>query len=72
MWFKFIAPETNSAEHWWFGISPEGIGTLGMLINFAVALTISRFTPPPPRAVGIMVEDIRVPRGAREAHELHA
>jgi len=72
VWFKFVAPETNSAEHWWFGISPEGIGTLGMLLNFAVALTISSFTPPPPRAVGIMVEDIRVPRGAREAHEIHA
>jgi len=72
VWFKFVSPETNSAEHWWFGISPEGIGTLGMLLNFAVALTISSFTPPPPRAIGIMVEDIRVPRGAKEAHEIHA
>jgi len=72
VWFKFIAPETNSAEHWWFGISPEGIGTLGMLINFAVALTICRFTPPPPKAVELMVEEIRVPRGAREAHEIQA
>jgi len=71
-WFKFISPEMNSAEHWWFGISPEGIGTLGMLINFAVALTVSRFTPPPPRAVANMVEDIRVPRGARGAHEINA
>ncbi len=71
-WFKFISPETNSAEFWWFGISPEGSGTLGMLINFAVALTVSRFTPPPPRAVSIMVEDIRVPRGAHEAHEISA
>jgi cation/acetate symporter len=71
-YFKFLHPELNSAEHWWFGISPEGIGTLGMLVNFAVALIISRFTPPPPRAVAVMVEDIRVPRGSREAHEIHA
>ena len=72
VWFKFVDPAANTAEHWWFGISPEGIGTIGMLINFAVALTVSRFTPPPPRAVANMVEDIRVPRGAREAHDINA
>ncbi|HKK93938.1 MAG TPA: VC_2705 family sodium/solute symporter, partial [Longimicrobiales bacterium] len=72
VWFKFIDPAANTADNWWFGISPEGIGTIGMLINFAVAVTVSRFTPPPPRAVANMVEDIRVPRGAREAHEISA
>jgi cation/acetate symporter len=72
VWFKFIDPAANTADNWWFGISPEGIGTIGMLINFAVAITVSRFTPPPPRAVANMVEDIRVPRGAREAHEISA
>jgi len=72
VWFKFVDPAANTADNWWFGISPEGIGTIGMLINFAVAVTVSRFTPPPPRAVANMVEDIRVPRGAREAHEISA
>ena len=62
IYFKFISPETNDAAHWWFGISPEGIGTLGMLINFAIALTVSRFSPPPPPDVQQLVENIRYPR----------
>jgi len=48
VYFKFMHPEANTAEHWWFGISPEGIGTLGMLLNFTVSLSISWLTPPPP------------------------
>ncbi|MEM9647495.1 MAG: VC_2705 family sodium/solute symporter, partial [Bacteroidota bacterium] len=60
-------PETSGAEHWWFGISPEGFGTLGMLVNFAVALAISSFTPKPPESVQQIVEDIRIPSGAGEA-----
>ncbi len=60
----------GTAEQYWFGISPEGIGTLGMLFNFAVALAVSRFTPAPPDAVQEMVEHIRIPRGAGEAHEV--
>ncbi len=63
-WFKFLHPEMNNAAHWWFGISPEGIGVLGMLLNFAVALTVARFTPPPPVRVQEIVSAIRVPRGA--------
>ena len=62
----------NSAEHWWFGISPEGIGTLGMLLNFAVTIVVSRFTPAPPAEVQALVDSIRVPRGAGEAHEISA
>jgi len=62
VWFKFISPETNNLEHWLLGISPEGIGTLGMILNFLVALVVSRFTPPPPEAVQQMVEHIRIPR----------
>ncbi|CAN5874442.1 cation acetate symporter [soil metagenome] len=72
VYFKFINPAANTAEHWWFGISPEGIGALGMLLNFAVSLTVSWLTPPPPAAVQAMVEDIRVPRGAGPAHEIAA
>ena len=71
-WFKFVDPAANTADNWWFGISPEGIGTVGMLINFAVAIAVASVTRPPPRAVTNMVEDIRVPRGAREAHEISA
>ena len=48
-------------EDWWFGISPEGIGTVGMLLNFAVTLGVSRFTPPPPPEVQQLVETIRLP-----------
>jgi len=72
VFFKFVRPELNVAEHWWFGISPEGIGTLGMMLNFAVTVVVSRFTPPPPPQVQVLIELIRVPRGAGEAHELSA
>ena len=72
VYFKFVRPELNTAEHWWLGISPEGIGTVGMLVNFAVTLVVSRFTPPPPRDVQALVERIRIPRGAGEAHEISA
>jgi cation/acetate symporter len=72
VYFKFINPAANTAEYWWFGISPEGIGTLGMLLNLAVALTVSRFTPPPPEEIVHMVNRIRVPRGAGAAHEISA
>ena len=64
IYFKFINPSANSAENWWFGISPEGIGTLGMLFNFLVASLVSRFTAPPPDEIQDMVDDIRIPQGA--------
>jgi cation/acetate symporter len=63
-WFKFVAPDTNNADHWWFGISPEGIGAVGALLNFAVATLVSRFSAPPPAGIRDLVEGIRVPRGA--------
>lgn len=66
IYFKFINPGANTPEHWWLGVSPEGIGTLGMLLNFAVAWTVSRFTPAPPESVSRLVENIRVPRQLRE------
>jgi cation/acetate symporter len=61
IYFKFINPGVNSAANWWFGVSPEGIGTLGMLINFAVSITVCKFTAPPPIEIQELVEDIRVP-----------
>ena len=53
----------NVAQNWLFGISPEGIGAIGMLINFAVAIAVSFATSPPPERIQHLVEDIRVPRG---------
>jgi cation/acetate symporter len=72
VWFKLMHPELNTADHWWFGISPEGIGTLGMLLNFTVTVVVSRFTPEPPMDVQVLVEGVRVPRGAGAAHEIRA
>lgn len=71
IYFKFISPELNNADHWLFRISPEGIGTVGMLLNFIVAYVISKFTPPPPEEIQEMVEGIRYPRGAGAASASH-
>ena len=67
VYFKFVEPDANTAEHWWWGLSPEGIGALGMALNFAVALGVSRLTPAPPQHVVQLVERIRIPRGASDA-----
>jgi cation/acetate symporter len=72
IYFKFVNPSANVPENWLLGISPEGIGTIGMVLNFAVALTVSRFTSPPPADVQALVENIRVPKGAGEPHEINA
>lgn len=54
-------------ESWWFGISPEGFGSIAMVVNFVVAFTVSKFTPAPPQEVQDIVEHIRIPSGAGEA-----
>jgi cation/acetate symporter len=69
IYFKFISPELNTAENWWFGISPEGIGSLGMFLNFIVCFVVSKVTPAPPQAVQDMIQEIRIPRGAGKAHD---
>ncbi len=61
IYFKFMHPDLNQSANWWFGISPEGIGTLGMVLNFWVTLFISYLTPPVPEKVIKMVESIRLP-----------
>jgi cation/acetate symporter len=61
VWFKFVAPQTSVPENWWFGISPEGIGALGMLLNFAVAALVCRLRPPPSAEVQRLIDDIRLP-----------
>ena len=56
---------------WWFGISPEGFGSIAMLVNFAVAYIVCRFTAPPPNEVQEIVENIRIPSGAGDAQQAH-
>lgn len=61
IYFRFINPAADNAENWLFGISPEGIGTLGTLVNLVVALVVARFADDPPQEVQDIVEDIRLP-----------
>ncbi|KAA3619510.1 MAG: cation acetate symporter [Calditrichaeota bacterium] len=62
IYFKFVNPGANNPSNWWFGISPEGIGTLGMLLNFIVTLVVTKFTPAPPEHIQHLVENVRVPK----------
>jgi len=64
IYFQFLGGTT---DQYFFGITPEGIGILGMLINFAVAFIVSSFTPAPPEDVQRMVRRIHNPRGAGDA-----
>ncbi|GAB6263882.1 cation acetate symporter [Photobacterium sp. CCB-ST2H9] len=68
IYFKFINPAASTPDNWWFGISPEGIGTLGMCVNFAVSIVVNKFTAEVPDDVQELVESIRYPKGAGEAH----
>ena len=61
IYFKFISPELSTAANWWFGISPEGIGTMGTIVNLVVALVVCRFTEEPPEEVQEIVRNIRLP-----------
>ena len=67
IYFKFINPAASVPANWLFGISPEGIGTIGMVINMLFTVVISRMTPEPPERIQHLVEDIRIPRGAGNA-----
>ncbi|GHB64469.1 cation acetate symporter [Persicitalea jodogahamensis] len=63
----WLGAAPSPASEWWFGISPEGFGSVAMLANFIVSLVISAFTPDPPEDVQQIVEEIRLPSGAGEA-----
>ena len=63
-WFDDVVPDKSE---WWFGISPEGFGTVAMCLNFIVSIIIMKFTPDPPQEVQDIVENIRIPSGAGEA-----
>jgi len=70
-WFKgwFFIPGTamaaDNASNWLFGIAPGSFGAIGALLNFAVALSVSSVTAPPPEHIQHLVEDVRVPMGSR-------
>jgi cation/acetate symporter len=59
--FKFDWFGGGTKEDWWFGISPEGFGTVAMMANFLVSIVVSKFTPNPPEEVQEIVENIRIP-----------
>ncbi|GAA4272537.1 sodium:solute symporter family protein [Aquimarina gracilis] len=59
--------EPRPKEEWWFGTSPEGFGTIAMIVNVVVSVVISRMTSEPPEEVQDIVENIRIPSGAGEA-----
>lgn len=69
IYFKFINPAASTPDNWFFGISPEGIGTLGMCLNFVVSIVVNKFTAEVPNEVQDMVESIRYPKGAGAAHD---
>ena len=61
IYFKFLFPEMNSSEYWFLGISPEGIGFIGMLLNLFISFLISFSTAPPPNDIIEMIDEIRQP-----------
>ncbi|WP_438964061.1 sodium:solute symporter family protein [Winogradskyella sp.] len=63
-WFDSQLPDKSE---WWFGISPEGFGTIAMMLNFIISIIIMKLTKAPPEEVQKIVEDIRIPSGAKEA-----
>ena len=64
MKFKFDWFGGGTEADWWFGISPEGFGTVAMMINFVVSLAIAFVTPKPPEEIQELVENIRIPSGS--------
>ena len=67
IYFKFVNPAANTPDNWLFGVSPEGIGFIGMILNIIVTYAISHMTAPPPAEIQELVDHIRVPRGAGAA-----
>ena len=61
IWFKFLNPEINNSDHWLLGISPEGIGVIGMLINFTIAFLVSAQSTSTPKEIKILVDNLRSP-----------
>ncbi|MNC64294.1 hypothetical protein D3C75_1144820 [compost metagenome] len=68
-WFFIPGTATfaNTPDNWLFGISPQAFGSVGAIINFAVAYAVSLVTEAPPKAVQDLVESVRTPKGAGAA-----
>jgi cation/acetate symporter len=60
-WFKFINTEFNNPDYWLFGISPEGIGLLGMVLNFSFACIVSMYSTKVPKQINALVDNLRSP-----------
>ncbi|WP_297186229.1 sodium:solute symporter family protein [uncultured Porticoccus sp.] len=69
VYFKFINPAANTPDNWWLGVSPEGIGTLGMIFNFVVAFIVLKLTKEAPDHIKELVESLRYPKGAGQAQD---
>ena len=67
MKFKFDMFGGGTMQDWWFGISPEGFGSIAMTVNFIVSILVANFTEKPPKEIEEIVENIRIPSGAGEA-----
>ena len=61
VFFKTLNPSLDNSEGWWLGISPEGIGTFGTIVNLFASYLVSKFTPEPPIEVQKIVQNIRLP-----------
>ena len=72
IYWQFLNRADSTPENWLWGISPQGIGMVGMCVNLIVATVVSRLTAPPSAGVQAMVEEIRVPKGSGPAHEIEA
>ena len=68
--FYIIGVKFYGMSPWLFGISPEGIGTVGMMLNFIITYVVSRLTPPPPREVQEMVARLRSPEHNDESIDI--
>ena len=66
IFFKFVSPELNNPNNWFLGISPEGIGVIGMIVNFSVSIIFSSLTKAPPIEVVELVDNIRLPGGGND------
>ena len=66
IFFKFVSPELNNPDNWFLGISPEGIGVIGMIVNFSVSIIFSSLTKAPPIEVAELVDNIRLPGGGND------
>ncbi|MFX4233000.1 VC_2705 family sodium/solute symporter [Aliarcobacter butzleri] len=70
VYFLFFNNSIENMNNYLFGITPEGIGTVGAILNFAIALIISRLTPLPPKSVQRLIQKIRIPTNIKNKMEL--